>query len=100
ANSIKVAKNHNIDISNLRARQVKKDDFSKFELVVALDSKNYSDLKAMGAKNLVKLGDFGFDGADVPDPYFFDGFDGFENVFNMIKKCVEEVVTPRRLELR
>ncbi len=100
ANSIKVAKNHSIDISKQKARQVRAEDFKNFDLVVALDSSNFNNLKNMGCKNLVKLGDFGFDGADVPDPYFFDGFNGFEEVFKMIYDCVEKVVTPRRLELR
>lgn len=88
AHSITVARNHGVDISTLRARQVKKADFASFDLIVALDSSNYHDLKAMGCKNLVKLGDYGFGGADVPDPYFFKGFEGFENVYSMIESCV------------
>ena len=87
-NSIKVAKKHGIDISMLRARQVSKQDFEKFELIVALDDSNYADLQAMGAKNLVKLGEYGYNGEDVPDPYFFNGFEGFEKVFEMIESCV------------
>jgi protein-tyrosine phosphatase len=89
--SIKVAKIHGIDISTLRARQVTKEDIEKFELIVALDSKNFSDLKAMGAKNLVKLGNYGYEGADVPDPYFFDGFEGFHKVYEMIEVCVNNL---------
>lgn len=45
----------------------------------------------MGAKNLVKLGEFGYDGADVPDPYFFSGFDGFNEVYKMVESCVENL---------
>jgi len=88
-NSIKVAKMHGIDISMLRARKVERADLEKFDLIVALDEKNYRDLERMGAKNLVKLGAFGYDGADVPDPYFFDGFEGFEKVFSMIDSAVD-----------
>jgi len=90
-NSIKVAKIHGIDISMLRARQVKKSDFDKFELIVALDESNYKDLKAMGTKNLVKLGEYGYEGADVPDPYFFSGFEGFYEVYKMIDICVRNL---------
>ncbi len=90
-NSIEVAMQHGVDISNLRARQVKKDDLREFDLIVALDEKNYKDLKLMGAKNIVKLGDFGYDGADIPDPYFFQGFDGFGEVFKMIESCVRDM---------
>ncbi|MGD9655176.1 MAG: low molecular weight protein-tyrosine-phosphatase [Sulfuricurvum sp.] len=93
--SITVAHNNRIDISALRARQVTKNDFKNFDLIVALDQSNYNDLKAMGAKNLVKLGEFGFGGADVPDPYFFDGFEGFEQVFSMIESCVKQLLNER-----
>lgn len=90
--SVTVARNHNIDISQFRARQVKKSDFKVFDLIVALDQNNYQDLKALGCQNLVKLGDFGHEGADVPDPYFFDGFEGFEHVYTMIESCVKELL--------
>ncbi|DAB39361.1 MAG: protein tyrosine phosphatase [Sulfuricurvum sp. GWF2_44_89] len=90
--SITVAKKHDIDISHLRARQVKKADFSTFDLIVALDESNYRDLKSLGCQNLVKLGDYGHEGADVPDPYFFDGFEGFEHVYTMIESCVCELL--------
>ena len=76
-NSIKVARDNNIDISKYRAKQFLKSDIDKFDLVVALDSNNYYNLKNMGCKNLVKLGDFGFGGKDVPDPYYFNGFELF-----------------------
>lgn len=91
-NSIIVAKEKGVDISNLIARQVTKNDFEKFDIVVALDESNFSDLKALGAKNLVKLGDYGYDGADVPDPYFFKGFDGFEEVYKIIDTCVNNLL--------
>ncbi|MEO1938212.1 MAG: low molecular weight protein-tyrosine-phosphatase [Sulfurimonas sp.] len=90
-NSIKIAKMHGIDISMLRARQVNKNDFDTFDLIVALDENNYNDLKAMGATNLVKLGEYGYEGADVPDPYFFSGFEGFHEVYKMIDICVRNL---------
>jgi protein-tyrosine phosphatase len=90
-NSIRVALAHGIDIAYLKARQVKKEDFNHYDLIVALDENNYRDLKKSGAKNLVKLGDYGYQGKDVPDPYFFDGFDGFEEVYKMIEICVNKL---------
>ena len=91
-NSIKVAKINAIDISKQKARQVKKEDFKKFDLIIGLDDSNISNLKNLGCKNPLKLGSFGFDGECVPDPYFFDGFDGFHNVFNMIDICVKNLI--------
>ncbi len=96
-NSITVAKQHGIDISHLRGSQVKRSDFSEYELVVALDQNNFDDLKAMGCENIVKLGSFGFDGADVPDPYFFKGFEGFDKVYSMIESCVTELFQAKGL---
>jgi len=90
-NSIKVAKINGIDISMLRARKVNKADLKEFDLIVALDESNYMDLKAIGAKNLVKLGEYGYSGADVPDPYFFQGFEGFYEVYKMIDVCVRNL---------
>lgn len=98
SHSVTVARNNGVDISALRARQVNKDDFTAFDLIVALDQSNYNDLKAMGAPNLVKLGAYGHNDADVPDPYFFKGFEGFENVYRMIESCVDNIL--RSPELR
>jgi len=94
-NSVRVAHNHGVDISSLRARQVKHKDFKTFDLIVALDQNNYNDLKALGCKNLVKLGDYGYEGKDIPDPYFFKGFEGFETVYTMIESCVKNLLLNR-----
>ncbi len=91
-NSIKVAKLNGVDISNQKARQVKKEDFKNFDLIVGLDDSNISNLKNLGCKNPLKLGSFGFDGECVPDPYFFDGFEGFDKVFEMIDICVKNLI--------
>jgi len=90
-NSIKVAKLHGIDISDLRARQVSLEDLAQFEVIVALDENNKKTLQKMGRDDILKLGDFGYDGKDVPDPYFFQGFEGFEEVFHMIDVCVKNL---------
>jgi protein-tyrosine phosphatase len=91
-NSIKVAKINGIDISKQRARQVNPTDFDNFDLIIGLDDSNVQNLKNLGCKNPLKLGDFGFDGQDVPDPYFFDGFEGFDKVFEMVETCVKSLI--------
>ena len=91
-NSIKVAHLNGVDISKQRARQVTKDDFKKYDVIVGLDNSNITNLKNLGCKNPLKLGDFGYEGKDVPDPYFFDGFEGFEKVFEMIDVCVKNLI--------
>lgn len=91
-NSIKVAKQNGIDISIQRARQVKVEDFKKFDYVIGLDDSNIQNLKKLGCTNVLKLGEYGHEGEDVPDPYFFDGFEGFDKVFTMIEKCTKEFI--------
>lgn len=92
-NSIRVAKQYNIDISRQYSRIITQDDISSFHYVIAMDSQNREDMKAFGFKNIYLLGDFGgYNGADVPDPYFFDGFEGFEKVYTMISVCIEDFI--------
>ena len=91
-NSQKVAKAHGLNISGLRARQVGVEDFTTFDLLVGLDANNVADLQKMGAPSVVKLGSFGYNNEDVPDPYFFNGFEGFEKVYAMIECCVENLL--------
>lgn len=92
---IKICKEYNLDISNQIARQVQKEDFEKFDLVIGLDNSNIKNLRDLGCKNPLKLGDFGYDGVDVPDPYFFDGFEGFDKVYEMIDICVKELINEK-----
>jgi len=92
ANSIKIASQHGIDISRYRARQFSSEDIARFDHIIALDESNLNDLKLLGATNAIKLGSFGYDNMDVPDPYFFNGFEGFEKVYAMIHDCVEQLL--------
>lgn len=91
-NSVKVCQQNNIDISNYQASQFLKKDINSYDLIIALDEKNLQDLKSIGVKNVVKLGNYGYDAQDVPDPYFFNGFEGFDKVFTMIEECVTNLL--------
>lgn len=93
--SIKIAKMNNIDISKQRAKQVTTKDFEDYDLVVGLDNSNVQNLKNLGCKHPLKLGDFGFNGEDVPDPYFFEGFEGFDKVFEMINISVKNLINEK-----
>ena len=91
-NSIKVAMQNSVDISKQRAVQFTQRDANNHDYVIGLDSSNVQNIKKLGQEKVYKLGDFGFDGKDVPDPYFFDGFEGFDKVFNMIDICVKNLL--------
>ena len=92
SDSIRVAKEHQLDISQQRARQITKQDLSKFEQIIVLDDNNLRDLKVMGATNVSKLGFYGYNNEDVPDPYFFPGYEGFDKVYTMIEDCVDTLL--------
>lgn len=90
-NSIRVAKQYHIDISQQHSRPITKDDITSFQYVIAMDKQNKADMETFGFDNVYLLGDYGdFQGEDVPDPYFFNGFKGFEKVYHMISLCVED----------
>ena len=61
-------------------------------------TKEGKDLKNLGCKNPLKLGDFGYEGACVPDPYYFRDFEDFKNVYSMIETCVKNLVKHSHLK--
>jgi len=91
--SIKVCQQHGIDISKQTSRPVKKSDKADFDYIVAMDAQNKKELEAMGFQDVILLGDLGgYDGADVPDPYYFPGFEGFEKVYEMIARATGDLI--------
>lgn len=85
--SVAVAYQNGVDISMLRGRQISRSD-SKFDLIVAMDRQNYINISRLGLENrLVMMGEFGLDGADIPDPYYGDSKD-FKRVYDMLTKAI------------
>lgn len=95
--SIAVAAKHGINIAHYKSKQANLYAHGDMDLLVAMDRSNYATLKAMGfdGHKIALLGDFGLDGAEVPDPYY-GGASGFENVYTMIHTAISELLT--RLE--
>lgn len=85
------ARRRGVEIGGLRARTVKPDDFTLFDLVVAMDRGHYRALAAacppVHADRVRLFMDYaaGAGVKDVPDPYYGEG-DGFERVFDMIER--------------
>ena len=74
---------------NMRARQVRSSDFLDFDLIVAMDRSNESDLKHWAGSDpskvrLARSFDPNADGMDVPDPYY-GGSDHFKEVGDMLE---------------
>jgi len=87
-----VAQEFGIDISNLKARQVSQNDFTQFDLLIGLDEKNVADLKNLGCTNVVKLGNYLEGNPDIPDPYFYEGYEGYDKVYKLIEQCVIKLI--------
>lgn len=98
--SIKIAALNDVDISKIRARQVKKSDYMDFGYVVAIDAKIKEKLETLGFSNVYLLGDFGgYKGIDVPDPLFLNAFDDdireIYSVYTMIDSCVKDFIAQK-----
>lgn len=84
-----VAKAHGADISRQRARQVKPEDFQRFDYIIAMDQQNLSDLQAMmpadACAEMILLLDHHPDDQcqDVPDPYGGDD-SAFAEVWQLV----------------
>jgi protein-tyrosine phosphatase len=96
--SIKVAKEHSIDISTQKCRQFSVSDFDTFDYIYVMDMSNYKDVIVLApndtAKQKVQLilnEIFPNENVEVPDPYY-GGDDGFEQVFQMLDKSCDVIV--------
>lgn len=84
-----LSRNH--DLSHLRARQVRPEDFYEFDYILAMDNQNLWDLQALALPDFNgHLGlflDFGTSGLqEVPDPYS-GGEEGFELVLDLVENA-------------
>jgi protein-tyrosine phosphatase len=78
-----------------RSRQLRRSDLDRFDLIIAMDRQNDSDIRAMAARpdqagkvRLMREFDPEADGdLDVPDPYY-GGQEGFEKTFAIVHRSV------------
>lgn len=95
------ARKRGIDLTGLRARQVRPRDFEAFDLVLAMDRANLdtlSRLRPAGAPaglELMRDQAPGPRGREVPDPYY-GGDDGFERVLDMLEAAADGLVARLR----
>lgn len=88
----KAARARGYDMSGLRARQFSRNDFERFDLILAMDDQNLADIEALrpnGNETPVRLfTDYapqaGMD--HVPDPYYTRDFDG---ALDLIEDCAK-----------
>lgn len=92
------AQNRGIEMKG-SARQVTPDDFSKFDLILAMDRSNYQDLVAVSERcsnitaRLEMFCDYcdHHDESEVPDPYY-GGESGFHKVLDLLEDGCANIV--------
>lgn len=94
--SIAVAQAHDIDITYQRSRQFTSADLDRFDLILAMDSSNYSNIMQLANSDTQKAKIhliLNFlnpnENRAVPDPYY-EG--GFEKVYQMLDKSCEKIL--------
>jgi protein-tyrosine phosphatase len=92
------------DLSGLRARRVAREDFRRFDLVLAMDRDHHAMLARVAPPDaghkLRLLMEFARRSRvdEVPDPYY-GGPDGFELVLNLVEDAAEGLLEHLRREL-
>jgi len=95
--SIEVAKFHNIDISDQKARKFVKNDFDLFDLIFVMDRSNYDNVIGMATNSKQQkkvhliLSICGAGDNEVPDPYY-GGVQGFEHVYDLLDDACNYLV--------
>jgi protein-tyrosine phosphatase len=82
--------------SGIQARQIKDDDFERFDLILAADKQNLADLMQRSApqfrpKISLLLSHGQSDYEEVPDPYY-GGDQGFELVLDLIEEAAMAIL--------
>ncbi|WP_281646956.1 low molecular weight protein-tyrosine-phosphatase [Parendozoicomonas sp. Alg238-R29] len=95
--AIEAAKTRGYDLSGLRAQQVQDGDFSRFDLILAMDYSNYDELMIRcpeESKSKINLF-LPFSGVsevdEVPDPYY-GGAKGFDKVLDLVEQAADNLV--------
>jgi len=104
ARAIAHAKRRGYDLSGLRARRVKPDDFGRFDLILACDRGHHGHLRRLAdtaqhgriAMFLDYAPELGLQ--DIPDPYYGDPQD-FEHVLDIVERASHGLLAALRRKL-
>lgn len=91
------ANKHGVHLPS-KARKFDYADFEEFDLILAMDSENLSNIRELDRKNkfsekIKMMREFDPDpgNGEVPDPYY-GGQEGFENVFRVLDRSTEALI--------
>ncbi|RMB60484.1 low molecular weight phosphotyrosine protein phosphatase [Dokdonia sinensis] len=95
--SIRIGRDHSIDISRQRGRQIKPEDLDLFDHILVMDRSNYKNVMAMAStdeqKDKIRMildAVFPNENVEVPDPYHGNLTD-FENVYQMLDEACNAI---------
>ena len=95
--SIDIAKKHDINLTNQRARQFSTRDFDDFDKIYVMDTDNYSKIislarsqEDMDKVDLILNEIYPKEYKSVPDPYY-GGDEGFQNIYNLLETSCEVI---------
>lgn len=95
----KVASDFMTPINNLKSRKFIVDDFDNFDLILAMDKSNYSNIRQMARTQEEKekvhlILEFAENESlkEIPDPYY-GGEQGFIDVYNLLDETTDNVLS-------
>lgn len=96
----KVLAKHSIDNRGFTSRKVRKNDWSQFDYLIAMDNNNLRDLEQIFGKNADKLfqithlcDDLAYD--HIPDPWYTGDFD---ETYHLLDRCCDVLLAKIRRE--
>lgn len=94
--SITIGKEYGIDISNQRSRTFTVQDYTDFDLILAMDQSNYKNILNLAPseedkKKVHLILNFAFPDQNraVPDPYYNEGFD---HVYQLLESACDGII--------
>ena len=100
-----IGEKHGMKLTH-RARQLNKDDFERFDYIIAMDKSNYQNILNLKSRvsnssetNVMLMRSFDIEKAslDVPDPYY-GSMQDFETIYDILLRCNQNFVAFLREE--
>tara|TARA_B100000674_G_scaffold404988_1_gene351597 strand:- start:3270 stop:3746 length:477 start_codon:yes stop_codon:yes gene_type:complete len=96
--SREMAKSRGIDLTDIRSRKIRRDDYYEFDYVLAMDDGHFHDMRRQAPASHHDRIEMFLDyhptmaGQSVPDPYY-GGANGFVHVFDMIEEASSSLLS-------
>ncbi len=89
--AIDILNKYNITIESHIAKQLKKEDYDKYDLIIGFETRNINDIKKIIGEDPYNkvhlLGEY-LDNREIADPWYTDDF---ETAYNDINECIHSM---------